>query len=90
VRLKHLWWWQFKSLLQHFYFENFGVYQLYDAGNLPLEFNAKIRDVISFDDDIYRITSFEKTMMMVTRYRQCCDFRVALSSLVLLFNVCED
>ena len=35
------------------------VYQLYDAGNLPLAFSAKIRDVLNFDDDIFPITSFE-------------------------------
>lgn len=35
------------------------VYQLYDAGNLPLEFSAKIRDVLNFDDDIFPITSHE-------------------------------
>jgi hypothetical protein len=41
------------------------VYQLYDAGNLPLEFSAKIRDVLSFDDDVFPITSYEEGICML-------------------------
>ncbi|KAJ3361003.1 hypothetical protein HDU91_004161 [Kappamyces sp. JEL0680] len=36
------------------------VYQLYDSGNLAIPFSSKVKDVLSFDDEIFPMTSAEE------------------------------